>query len=1820
MSVPPDRVRTLFPSGPGEFVLRDPAGNEVMRVPWMQPLPPAPEEPPGLVESAIKRGGLNTASDFTNTAGLIAETLGSDEYAASFYEKATEFATRAEKYQPTIGRVENIRPFGEGGAGDTATFLVETLIEQAPMLASMIIPGMTVAKGVQLAGAGTKAASVAGTTAAFLSNVGLQTGESTSIARESDASPVDLRVIGSGLGKAALDFAPMLGIARRIGLLKNLPIGATMERTIVGKLAEGGFIRRAVGHAGAIVVREVPTEVAQEYLNIGLQRALQEYSGELTEEERSQLINAAAGASAFGLLGIPAAVRRPSSDQPSLSDGRTPEGVDVQIDETEQVLDVDLEGPEGPGGSGAGGGADFTLVGDIEIVGDEPTATLGEFFDPIPIIDPKLPRLESLPDEPIQREAAQLALVNEAALTDSAFYIDMNGDMISSISVDPMAQQEGGTDPISVGLELTREQLEVASAYPQYLLSDPSSPDNQVLASLHPQLQTLYELRNDLAEDADNYRSTDGQLKKAAQTKVNNVDKRIEQLQKNLGIVPVVTESKVATPENVQEGEIVVETPPTSLNERQKRRLEALSEKEATEGLTTAEMDTYSELIGIASGEFGPVERQKQTQAELTETAELATKIRNEETVLQGRERLGTQTRTGTKGIPGTGLNAVEAQGILTPFSRAFRFGPTVRLLSPANPEVLARRKRYGKEIRGWWDPKKSGIINIVPLNHFTEKDLISTYFHETLAHYGLGTFLTENERTDLLMDILRNPPPGFNVAGLRAEIADGNERISLLIEAEEYIAKVAEQAIIDPNNPIVQMSWWNRLIAKIRRFLRKATKFKWSDNDILYMLRDTSKMLTGQITPSNAATGGRIFNPENEMMRLFDDDVSIAGSQAIDSLGTVWGARWAKMFFTPLQFASKYNVPGTQEFLEFTQQWWARKRILTDAPAQLAQEIQLLGRRDQIKLSEAVLKISIESDEAGRKLTPEEQQKVFKEVGIENDDALIKLWKRMNDSFQDVIVDLRTGLETIAIRTQGQREGEPMTRDAAQSLQRQYAKAKVGTAADRKAMWQTLGVPTMLRLDEIDTEMNQLENRNYFPRMRFGNWAITIRAKKDLNVDGKSFKGPGKSRRGEVVYFETFQDTFSQVQAFEQLKKQFGENSFQMQLGKISESEFHFMGVISPQLYEDLRMKIPDMTETQKEVLRELYFKQAPGRSFLRHLTKRKGIDGYSEDVLRVYASYMMNVANHIARVEYHMDMNEQINVIGDNAARTTPDARVAGIVREYYEDQYNYLMNPKNDLAHLRAVGFLWYLGANVKSAVVNLTQVPMVAYPYLASKYGDARSSGAILNAMQLVTRKIRNGEVMPPELRKQLERAVREGFVDESRATELAGLAEQTTLQRLIPENRTGRAISNASFYGAFLFQKAERWNREVTFIAAYNLAKQNGVTSQEEAFKAGREAVQTAMFEYAKWNRPAFMRGKKSVFFLFWQYMQGMAFMAFGGAGQGAAMRLWMMLLLAGGLQGLPFAENILDLLDFVGTQTKQRLGMKDPRVDLRNDLRALAREITDRPDMIMHGLSRYYGLGPLHLLNMFEIPVPNVDISGSISVGRILPGTDDLLSPDRDPSAKLGRTIADIAGPVAGIPYQIWRAALDTNPDTWKVWERTLPSAFKSMSTALRRSNIDTGILPPGRGEESFRGGGTLAQFDAHDYEARTENLAQFFGFATTRVNQRYESDFSIENMKRYWAIRRALVMENVAIAQMAGDPEVIKDAQKALRDFNDSTPDGALRIDADQLLRSLDQRFRRASLREQGIPSELLYRRIALAMRELYPETEVEIESLSRR
>lgn len=1729
----------------------------------------------GLVGSAFARGVGTVKSDFTAAAGLVSQGLGFDEVAQGFYNRAAELSQETAGIERRVGRVEDIK-----SALDIGIFALETLIENAPLLASIAIPGLTAAKLVGLAGrkairaGATTAAQLAkkkklsGTFAAFLSDVGLQTGESVGIASEAGVDPLSLRVVGSGLGKGALDFVPILALAKKLGLTKGLPFGEVLERHIAGGLVEKGFIRRAAGNVGTLIAYEVPTEVSQEIINISLDRSFSQFEGEFTAEEKSQLLNAAAGAAAFGLLGIPAGIvkpqgaLRPASDEdlraaneaatpvkllPAPGLRVTPEGVVLPVGVTEAPYLPELDTPV----------TGTTIAQGV-------AQALGR---------------DQRPDQP-----------NTFLLTTEGVDFPHLPDT-HTVAADEIRQipefQRTPTEQAIVAIDDARAATIITDTHEIPVTAEAQ----QRLPAI---IQTLVQMRDDTFLDPRFRRKADGVLTKAGERRIATIDKRIAALSKRLGVPnplqQVVTQEISDAEEqllafNADQDAQRSERPDSRLTTQESALLDKLEETAGERPLTFEEEDQRNDLIEKREG--AEEEGGKKLSAEEVSalgTEEDNVRLREEEELARGQ---------------GKGLSVLRVREIVERVVGKFINGPEYVIVDSTDSSVFGKDTQRKRDIQGTakgaFFLDEPNRVYVFADRHTTEQDVVETVFHETLAHHGLRAFLSRTELDTLLTAVYRT-----RGQEIQDRFGIPTSQQEALRFAEEFIAEVAENGL--------DQSFLARIIAAVRRVFRKiAPNMKFTDNDITFMLKDVSRFLSGRIPSRNR--GGIIEHMSTDaFMRAAGTDVMDTVLPQMESLAKVWGTKLLTKVLTPLQLSEKFPIPGVQEYIEFVQLWAARKGVLVKNPGDIANRwLHMPGQEGQI-LAQAVLEASELSDKFGRALTLEEEIALMKKLGASK--VVYGMFIEIKDSFGTVLGLLQTGLEKAAIRdavtgfTNPKAEQERLFQLWERDKTKAGHKAFLDAVAENKDLSH---FKLAAKLLTIDKDMSVLRDRTYFPRVRFGQYAIIVRATKDLVYNGKNYKGPRKSKDGrnllgEVVNYETFENVGARAQRRPSLGAQFKDQSrYVISEGFVSDEEFSFLGM-PPSLFDALK-KTLELSPKQIESLKELHYRYSPGKAFLRHLTQRKGVDGYSMDAMRVYASYMMNAANHIARVEFSEDMGIQQAVMREAVRGSQQQIRQAttpGIIQDYFNTHFRYIMNPENDLAVLRAWGFLFYLGFNVKSAFVNLTQVPMVAYPFLASRYGDGAASAALLRAYGTVTQWRRGKLVFDNETDADLRRAIAEQIVDESLATELAGIGESDVLQRLMPQDSNVRLTNEIAFYGSFMFKHAEKFNREVVFIAARELALGRNPHDREAVYRAARKAVQATMFEYKKWNRAAFMRGKKSVVFLFWQYMQHLSFMAYGGEGKGAALRVWGMLLFAAGLQGLPFAENFFDVIDFAGTQAKEAFGMKDPKVALRDDIRALAREITDHPDAIMHGWSRYLGLGPIHLLNLLGAPVPNVDISGSLSAGRVIPGTEALLGHERDPAAKFGRTMAEVLGPVVGVGYNIWKALESSDPDTWKVWERALPTALQGVSKAVRRQT---------RGEETFRGGGTVVSFDPFDQNSFAENVAQTFGFATTRVNQRFELRHSQEELKRYWIARRSAVMENYAWAILNEDKEALELAVKKLRQFNKEAPAPGLRISGTKLKQSIRERFRRGHLREIGVPSETAFRGLFRELEEANPE-----------
>lgn len=893
-----------------------------------------------------------------------------------------------------------------------------------------------------------------------------------------------------------------------------------------------------------------------------------------------------------------------------------------------------------------------------------------------------------------------------------------------------------------------------------------------------------------------------------------------------------------------------------------------------------------------------------------------------------------------------------------------------------------------------------------------------------------------------------------------------------------------------------------------------------------------------------------------------------------------------SRKLLTPLQMAEQAGKRGFHlgtAYIEEVQKMQATKMKMLERADTFLREWQSFGPDGATRISKLAYEVSTKSDELGRRLTPDEVKKYTDALRLTPEE--IAAWQSMDTIFKETVDSIESG----------------MVYDAAKTYIKDKAKAKefrdrymAETDKDRKnqLIEDYTGVPLVGlsptdpltnplwdSLSQIKNQTDGMRNKNYFPRSRMGEYSVKVTANK-----GQTWEGYTSTKDGQTVGFYSF-DTSAEAKAFlKEIAPDMG-NGLRAIEYKMDSQVFSVMGLPAG-VIEQIKREVPNLSATQLAQLDDIAMQRSPGRKFLRHLTKRRGIAGYSQDAMRVFANYMSSSANHLARTEHSSDIAAVIAEM-DSQIKSFPGDAVAvedlNVIRDYFVKHFDYLMKPDNDWARLRAVGFLWYLGFNVKSAAVNLMQTPMVLYPVLAKSTSDANAVRRITGAMKDAVSHIRTGRALTPGELAAVDEMIKLGLIDQSFATELAGMAEADALKRLIPGWDMKQTLDKVSWYGGALFRIGEKYNRYVAAIAAYRVAMDNKL-SQEDAVKFVRDTIQGSQFEYSRWNRAEFMRGKKSVLFLFWQYMQHASYLVFGGKGSKTAQRMWILALVIAGIEGLPFAEMIFGILDFSGTQINKLLGKPNPRVALREEIRELITTIYDRPDDIMKGLSYQYGLGPLHALGLLGIPVPQVSTRGSLSYGNPVPWFEASMDPTVSSSQALyAKTFASVAGPVGGMFLSVVEAMMSKEVDQWKRWEKVLPTFMQNASTGVRWRT---------REEETNKAQASLLTFETP--EQRAETVVKMLGFQPTRVDQTRQQVRAAQIPILLAQAKREALLKQLDYAVKTKNREGKKDVLDAIRAYNNEMrKEKEMRpyiIQADSIRKSLSGRAQRRAEMERGI------------------------------
>lgn len=740
--------------------------------------------------------------------------------------------------------------------------------------------------------------------------------------------------------------------------------------------------------------------------------------------------------------------------------------------------------------------------------------------------------------------------------------------------------------------------------------------------------------------------------------------------------------------------------------------------------------------------------------------------------------------------------------------------------------------------------------------------------------------------------------------------------------------------------------------------------------------------------------------------------------------------------------------------------------------------------------------------------------------------------------------------------------------------------------------------------LAEINEDFSNLRQRPYFPFSRFGRNYMII-----------------KDSDGRKVWVEAFASRRQRDRARREAEKRFPTGrGYTIKYNQLPNHSAPFQAM--PRTMLEAMARKMEFSKEQRAELERLIAENAPEMSFRKHFLLREGIPGYSLDAQRAYANYFFHGSAHLARVEFAHQFQHQIDSLRKKAGEDeVKDGRLFQEIADFMQDHLNDVLNPGAQWTALRQAAFQWWLGFVPASALLNLTQVPMVAWPYLAARFGDRSAfvelTRAIKNLHQFynLDNKTLTGEGAE-RLQKLLTEAIRQNIITESQAAELAGASNMDNLTPFLKMNKAQKRWHQFMQAGAFMFQTAEGLNRRVVFRAAVELAlknpeakfiqelKKNNILEVQEllkqgfrdeeigAFLAGKDAVNRTQFEYSLWARPKALRGRKGSILMFFNFTQNMLWFMKNSPGGG---RFLLMMLVMGGLMGLPGADDAADSARVIA----RTLFGKD--FDIETEVRQLVLGLLGddpavNPDIFLHGLSRA-GFGM------------QFDMSGSLGLGSIIPGLNELNTGILNAegfSSTFAKTGQGVAGAGLAIPINLLQAMSDsTLPiDDFKRWERAMPRAIKNLSKAVRFAV---------EGRERFRsaGAGTVVDFDINDSGSIAELIGQAAGLQPTRLSRRWDRESAQREVLAYWDTRRkTLLMQfNHARDVSGGGRAQLEPIYKAIRQFNREVPSGLKRITRDTLLSSAKEAARRRALTTAGQPSALGDRPIAREVQRLYPE-----------
>lgn len=806
------------------------------------------------------------------------------------------------------------------------------------------------------------------------------------------------------------------------------------------------------------------------------------------------------------------------------------------------------------------------------------------------------------------------------------------------------------------------------------------------------------------------------------------------------------------------------------------------------------------------------------------------------------------------------------------------------------------------------------------------------------------------------------------------------------------------------------------------------------------------------------------------------------------------------------------------------------------------------------------------------------QQMDQSRNIVAEQADALIERWRKLPSKMADALADVmhlatleqfdpdtktreevQTPEQSILVKEWGNLspEAQQIYRDVRDQYQATLVKLRNGLAkrAERAGRaGQRTAAEIRLQFDKY------LEEGPYFPLARFGDFILIANNRMNERIVESFESSAAREKRARALRMQGWTTKLT-------AKKDFNAASD----GPSGE----FVGKVL-KLVDGLEMKAKEKAALMDD-LNQLAIGALPEQSYRRHFAHRKGTPGFSSDAMRAFASSMQHVAHHVARVLHGDELQILVDGLNKRTRETIGDVDTTAMqqVANELSKRLDLMLNPTTHpvTAALGQVGFVMSLGGSVASGITNLSQTPLVTFPWLGSRFGFTKAAAALTRASKDYFGSkwdrwsgfvMKDSASLSADERRALTELEDAGLINLTQAHDLAGTANTDSAS-----SRRSFAINRAMKLVGWTFHVPEVMNRQVSALAAYRLARERG-QDHTGAVETARETLRRTHFDYSASNRARWMAGNFTrVITMFKQYSQNVTYLlwrqthqALKGESPEVRQEARRMLLgvaathfAAAGALGLPLGVfGVSPLLGLLA----MGMGSEDEPWDWQVEFRNLLADLFGKQagEAIAHG--------PLRTLT-------GIDMAGRVGLGDLWVRAPQAEKEGRD---AVEAWMLTLLGPVAGYAGNIGTAmkAFDEGK-VGRGLEAMLPKFIAAPIKAARYEN---------EGVKSWRGDDLGIKLDRGDI------FATALGFQPAQLAEMFEGQRAIKGREAKLMARREEISNMFTSAALAGDTAMQAEAIKAAQAFSLRNPSMALT--ADSLRRSLLAKVRNQAMIQDGV------------------------------